>query len=208
MEAITAAVVKGDVRTVERECYSQAEDFMDTIASTAARFGQLNVLEWCVAQPHYDLTTALPVIAAAHGQMQILVWLQCRLDSMQWNPWVCTLAASRGDLNMLQWLRKVGCVWSTDTCAAAAGQGGLHVLKWLRSGPDPCPWSVSKHTIFVDKRTMMWSYLNVPLDVDARQRASQVISEMTQAYLALERVLPDQVPSPLIKDMIESVFLD
>jgi hypothetical protein len=57
----------------------------------------------------------------------------------------CSLAAERGLLPVLEWLRSQDppCQWDPSTCALAARNGHLHVLQWLRSQRFPCEWNES-----------------------------------------------------------------
>eukprot|EP00611_Tribonema_gayanum_P027248 TRINITY_DN6676_c0_g1_i1.p1 TRINITY_DN6676_c0_g1~~TRINITY_DN6676_c0_g1_i1.p1 ORF type:complete len:161 (-),score=27.16 TRINITY_DN6676_c0_g1_i1:34-516(-) len=43
------------------------------------------------------------------------------------------LAAERGHLHMLQWLRQNNCPWDRLTCSSAAENGHLEVLQWARA---------------------------------------------------------------------------
>jgi len=47
------------------------------------------------------------------------------------------VAATGGQLEVLQWLRTNGCPWNADTCSVAATGGHLEVLQWLRA--NGCP---------------------------------------------------------------------
>ena len=51
---------------------------------------------------------------------------------------ICGMAACRGDLNMLKWLRANGCLWDRFTCTSAASNGHFEILKWARA--NGCPW--------------------------------------------------------------------
>ena len=52
----------------------------------------------------------------------------------------CKVAAERGDLEMLKYLREEHhCPWNEEVCRAAAEGGHLEVLKWLRA--NGCPWT-------------------------------------------------------------------
>ena len=55
------------------------------------------------------------------------------------------MAATSGNLKMLQWLRgqEPPCPWDAYTCQKAAAAGHLEVLKWLRSQEPPYPWDVA-----------------------------------------------------------------
>lgn len=54
---------------------------------------------------------------------------------------VCSSAARGGHLEVLQWLRSIGCPWDSYTCSSAANGGHLDVLTWARE--NGCPWNAS-----------------------------------------------------------------
>jgi hypothetical protein len=61
---------------------------------------------------------------------------------------VCNMAAHRGRLDVLEWVRFQGCLWNEDTCAWAAMSNRLEVLKWARgvfaserNENTVCPWN-------------------------------------------------------------------
>eukprot|EP00611_Tribonema_gayanum_P001212 TRINITY_DN108_c1_g1_i2.p2 TRINITY_DN108_c1_g1~~TRINITY_DN108_c1_g1_i2.p2 ORF type:complete len:234 (+),score=41.14 TRINITY_DN108_c1_g1_i2:154-855(+) len=69
-------------------------------------------------------------IAAEKGDLQLLQWLrQNGIIFSNSDKEVCSSAAAGGHLEVLQWLRRTGCGWNADTCAAAAAAGHLEVLQ-------------------------------------------------------------------------------
>jgi hypothetical protein len=80
---------------------------------------------------------------------------------------------------MCEHLRSTGCGWSTDACAVAAGRGHLDTLRWLRDGG--CPWVVREvctraagcgYTHVLDYVIEQGEVLNAELLADALHRAS------------------------------------
>ena len=67
----------------------------------------------------------------------------CNFRTMRRTRAMCTMAAMRGQVDLLQWLRSLAppCPWNEETCAFAADGGHLNVLAWLRSQTPPCPWN-------------------------------------------------------------------
>jgi hypothetical protein len=62
-----------------------------------------------------------------------------------WSVQVCIDAASKGQHDILRWIRSQNppCPWNADVCLEAAKNGHLSVLKWLRIHNDPpCDWDV------------------------------------------------------------------
>ena len=58
----------------------------------------------------------------------------------------CTEAVSRGDLQVLKWLRELDppCEWDEFTCLEAVITGNLEILIWLRSQKPLCPWDIDR----------------------------------------------------------------
>eukprot|EP00587_Corethron_hystrix_P009281 CAMPEP_0113304708 /NCGR_PEP_ID=MMETSP0010_2-20120614/4618_1 /TAXON_ID=216773 ORGANISM="Corethron hystrix, Strain 308" /NCGR_SAMPLE_ID=MMETSP0010_2 /ASSEMBLY_ACC=CAM_ASM_000155 /LENGTH=368 /DNA_ID=CAMNT_0000158963 /DNA_START=206 /DNA_END=1309 /DNA_ORIENTATION=+ /assembly_acc=CAM_ASM_000155 len=74
--------------------------------------------------------------AAKGGHIEMLKWL--RAVGCPWDKETSTEAARRGHLDLLIWLRQEGCPWGYETCIAAAKGGHIGTLKWLRR--NGCPW--------------------------------------------------------------------
>jgi hypothetical protein len=56
----------------------------------------------------------------------------------------CNLAAQFGRLEILQYFKQQGCIWTAKTCELAAKGGHLLLLQWMRTPNDwwgQCPWS-------------------------------------------------------------------
>ncbi|GFH55039.1 hypothetical protein CTEN210_11515 [Chaetoceros tenuissimus] len=51
---------------------------------------------------------------------------------------VCALAARKGRLRVLQWLKYMGCPWDVETCTEAVRQMDLEILKYARE--NGCEW--------------------------------------------------------------------
>jgi hypothetical protein len=68
---------------------------------------------------------------ARHGSLAVLQWAAaqgCPLDKSEFG--LCSIAAKRGHLEMLQWAR--GCQWGLETCRWAAEHGRIEILDHLR----------------------------------------------------------------------------
>ena len=206
MDPLVKVVRGGDLEGVERFCDEQVEDYTDTVAHWAAHWGQIRLLEWCCTQPGYTPTDALLVMAALCGHLDVLVWLQQKVGLTARNPWLCTQAASRGDVAMLAWLLQADCVYDKHAYEAAAGTGGLAALQELPTQRDTCPWTVPERFKFCDKRTRFWAFTHLPLSAEAREEATRLVSEMTQAHLVLTYAMPEKVPSVAIRDIVAHAF--
>ncbi len=206
MHPLAHSIRAGDLRVVERFCDDETEDYHDTIAHWAARFGQIRILKWCVTQPGYTPTDALLMMPAINGHLDVLVWLHGNVGLKVLNPWLCTHAVSRGDVAMLVWLLEAGCAYDERTYRAAAFEGGLDVLRKLHAHTGTCLWVVPKGSTFVDKKTRLWAFTHLPLSAGAREEATRLVADMTQAHLVLMYAMPEQVPSELIGGIVENAF--
>lgn len=76
-------------------------------------------------------------VIASHGGLEVLEWV--RASGCGWTETTCHAAAKSGHLEVLQWARANGCEWSAATCTAAAQGGHLEVLQWARA--NGCEWT-------------------------------------------------------------------
>jgi hypothetical protein len=85
----------------------------------------------------------------------------CYKESMEHRPVLCRCAARYGNLEVLQYLRSLGCTWDSSTCHKAAKHGHLHILMYARK--HHCPWG--RHTIYFAAihghvHILLWSQMN------------------------------------------------
>ena len=125
----------------------------------AAEGGHLDILTWAVkvgCKPSLEAPTMYR-LAARNGHSEVIKWLREWVSTKHiWgntHPDLCLAAASRGQIEMLVFLRtphkgKVS-PWSAEACAAAAANGHLDTLKYLRD--NNCPW---------DQRVGIWAAQN------------------------------------------------
>ena len=76
------------------------------------------------------------VIAATQGDLAVVQKLY--EHGCPWDEHTCASAAEGGHLEILQWARANGCPWDKFTCAYAARAGHLDLLQWARA--NGCPW--------------------------------------------------------------------
>jgi hypothetical protein len=97
----------------------------------AAKGGHIEVLKWInsdILFYHCSITSG-----AAEGGLNVLQWVvnEARWRNQpRWHLNTCTIAARKGDLEMLQWARKRGAPWHTEVSYEAAKGGHLELLMW------------------------------------------------------------------------------
>ena len=74
--------------------------------------------------------------AASHGQLEALSWLHAR--GCPWTASTCARAAEGGHLEALRYAHEHGCAWDEWTCYFAAQGGHLEVLRYAHE--QGCPW--------------------------------------------------------------------
>jgi hypothetical protein len=130
------------------------------VLATAARHGQLALLQWLLDPPaSHPASSFLAVAEAAAqgGHLEVLRWARPRLTpghapealvadaaagghlpALEWlldqgfpsDESCCEAAAREGQLGALQLLRARGCEWDYDTTTAAAEHGRTEALRW------------------------------------------------------------------------------
>jgi hypothetical protein len=81
----------------------------------------------------------LCALAAKKGNLLVLQFLRNELDC-PWDACTCAAAAENGHFEVLQWARINGCPWNAEVCRHAAHNGQLDVLQWARA--NDCPWNL------------------------------------------------------------------
>lgn len=113
--------------------------------TTAARFGDMEAIEWCMSADYQLSNVNMAIWAAYGGHVRVLQWIDGR-GALFADPGVMEAAAAGGQLGVLRWLRAMDpqYPWNERVCAAAARNGHLRVLQWLRAKDHvggPCPWN-------------------------------------------------------------------
>jgi hypothetical protein len=101
------------------------------IAMTAARRGQVDVIDWACNRG-YEVDSRLFVQAGAWGQLEVFEWANAK--SLKWNDKIVAKSASEaGNAKVLIWMKEHGAAYETFTaCAAyAARRGHVPVLEGL-----------------------------------------------------------------------------
>lgn len=130
--------------------------------------GSLEVVKWLRDNGgEWDKSTSY--YAVLSGSLSLCKWLddeRCpqdpriafiipqlgRIDMLQWSkknfPWdkqTCALAAYRGQIELLEFLRENGCPWDETVCSLATQGGQFKTIKWLRSRD--APWDEKTYSM-------------------------------------------------------------
>jgi hypothetical protein len=129
------AAASGSVATLNflKQCNTS---FTVQTARSAAAAGHQHVIEYLHAEgcPFDD---AVYLAAAKNGHVPVLQRLR-ELDCAWYSAHLCTLAASRGLVHVLQWAKQQGAVFNEDTMAHAAAYGHIAVCEYLLAQQCPC----------------------------------------------------------------------
>ncbi len=121
--------------------------------------GNLAVLQWARAQdPPCPWDWFTPITAGAYGYLAVLQWIVANGgggDTMI-NSETCAHVASRGHLEIIQWLRARDppCRWTTWTCINAACCGQLAVLQWAIA--NGCPLNIDMVRKYARVNVLAW----------------------------------------------------
>ena len=75
-------------------------------------------------------------LAASRGHLEILKWAHS--NGCPWDRWTCMNASENGHLEVLEWAISQKCPWDEWTCYYAAENNHLNILEWAHS--NGCPW--------------------------------------------------------------------
>lgn len=119
-------------RYIEEYGYNRmpTSEFWSKIAINAVRGGHLPILEY-MEKEGYNLFAnhqKLYYHAARKNYMNIILYLKERCG---WHEIVCTTAAARGNMKLLQFSRENGCPFTQCTVIFAAKYGHLSILIYL-----------------------------------------------------------------------------
>jgi hypothetical protein len=135
MYACTAAAAVGHKPVL---CYLRERgcEWDEHTAAAAAEHGHLALLKWLVSAGCPFDSTSLCADAAYSGSVEVMVYV--RQLGCKLNADVMQTAAERGRLSMFQYLRAEGCAWESTAPKWAARHGHLDLLRWLHE--QGCPW--------------------------------------------------------------------
>jgi hypothetical protein len=122
-----------------------------TLTEIAATEGRLPVLQWLLRHGA-GWSVSVTVSAAFMGRLPILRFinehhpplpipsLAAPPSESMWNENVFEKAVfGSGTIQMLQWLRSIGCPWDVRTCHNALDRGDIYIRAWLHK--NGCPWN-------------------------------------------------------------------
>jgi hypothetical protein len=126
------AVARGHFEVVKWLCSVNCP-LSNFVCNIAARHGHLDIYKFlrenkCV----YNRSTWESALEG--GYLEVIIFLQDnepRRENTGAIVLSCTIAAKRGHLEVIQWLRKHGYPWNKTTCEAAASGGHLDVLRYI-----------------------------------------------------------------------------
>ncbi|ELR11808.1 uncharacterized protein ACA1_362960 [Acanthamoeba castellanii str. Neff] len=121
--------------------YSKGWSLPTCMAANAASFGNLHVLRW-LHKRGVTMDRAVAESAAHAGHINVLKWM---LNKRLARPTasLCAVAAGADRINVVRWLRSVGCPWDTRVTDAAGFHGKLDTLQRLIVDMR-CPYSAAR----------------------------------------------------------------
>ena len=132
-------------------CFQQAySDVFPASRKTYLNASMENIARFCWSEIDHGSVIYQKLLcrsAARHGNIQSLQYL--RSVRCVWDEETCAKAALNGHLNVLQWCREHDCPWDKWTCHYAAMNGHLNVLKWCRE--HRCPWDEETYRRVVNR---------------------------------------------------------
>jgi hypothetical protein len=105
----------------------------------AARNGNLETLNylWAVFGGFLNFGKKSQRCVMSRGDLKILDWL-CKHGCVLLEAEICGIAVESRNLDLLKWARDRDCPWDEYVCMKAAETGNLEILKWARE--HGCPW--------------------------------------------------------------------
>lgn len=110
--------------------------FIDGSAKVNDTSDKSKVVGWMI-EIGFPRNTYLASYLASRGELEMLKWI--RKHNCPWDEETFYEAVCSGHKEMITWLKSQGCPWNETTCTAAAIHGRLDILKYLRA--NGCPWS-------------------------------------------------------------------
>jgi len=102
------------------------------VVNNAVQGGHMDVLEWVVGEEKMEPEQYTWSVAAERGNIEMLEWL--RAHQCPNDYLAISAAAAKGQLTAIKWLveHRLGGILNSRTLEMAAGYGHLGVVKWLR----------------------------------------------------------------------------
>ena len=142
---------------------------------SAIRSNNLKNMKWIYHCTGMSSTTIFPHLdlAAQCGNLEIIQWL--REVGCKWGIFTFQCAAACGNLKNMMWLKEKDCPWDSGTFQAAAQCGNFKNMRWLKA--NECPWGSGTFYVAAhrgDREQMMWLHTNgCPWDPTSFQAVAQ-----------------------------------
>ncbi|KAG5181260.1 hypothetical protein JKP88DRAFT_195952 [Tribonema minus] len=110
------------------DCHCAARN-CHCVVSNAAIGGHLDIIKWAALRG----CTFCPTAAAhsvRHGHLRVLQWAH-RTRRIRPSSEVLEAGAVSGSIELVQWLRGIGCPWAPAVAATAARHGHAQLLDWV-----------------------------------------------------------------------------
>lgn len=130
------ATYNGDLNMLSWAIGSGCDYNAYEMANIATKHGYIHILQWIKTHiekgtDYIDQNTILDVVRK--GNLDLLKWLFVNCGNYEHKKRFCTIAAKRGYLEMLRWLRRRGCPWNgKKVCILLARQGCTGTLVWAK----------------------------------------------------------------------------
>lgn len=127
-------VFKQTMLTGEWKCSYESEIVSSPRFFTeAARFGNIDILEWL---KKYGCPINIVHVcrkAAKNGHLHVIEWCIENYPDEEWQyRRVCESAVSGGQLEILKWLKLNNCPWNKEECKAKAKRKGFtEICEWI-----------------------------------------------------------------------------
>ena len=94
-----------------------------------ARFGDIEMMKWAISNG-LNPTSSDFCGAASKGHLEMIKWLR---TIATWDKWSICHALSNRQMDVLEYLWSEGCPRDSECCAVAARKGDILLLKWLKN---------------------------------------------------------------------------
>lgn len=135
--------------SLPRPCYMDAPGgcLTDEISATGERClwlsaslsKRVEVFEW-LSSNGFSPTPPLEIMYEfiSSGRMDLMEWIQVRTRNVS-DERLCACAAYYGNINILKWLRNVGCAWNAFTVIKSYQRGNRDCFQWAVENGCPYP---------------------------------------------------------------------
>ena len=127
-EFVKFAARQGYLDLLDSDLVEKPKDVRGIINKNAARGGHIEILQWLVKRDIFNKNN-ICTSAAKTGQIHVIEWARSNVLNCKWNSETCNAAAKGGHINTIIWLMSNGCNFYTyGICTMAAKKGHLNIL--------------------------------------------------------------------------------